>query len=54
MHMSGSIYNVNVRIWFFIINYVSEHHLPHVIDASHTTPITRANRDPKLLKLIGW
>ena len=25
-----------------------------VIDASHTTPITRINRGPKLLKLIGW
>ena len=37
-----------------IINYVSEHQLPHVIDASHTTPITRTNRGPQLLKLIGW
>ena len=25
----------------------------HVIDASHTMPITRINRGPKLLKLIG-
>jgi len=54
MHMSGSVYNVNVRIWFFIINYVSKHQLQHVIDASHITPTTRANQDPKLLKLIGW
>ena len=51
--MSGSVYNVNERTQFFIINYVSEHQLPHVIDASHTTT-TRANRDPQLLKLIGW
>ena len=52
--MSGSVYNVNERIQFFIINYVSEHQLPHVIDASHTTPITHVNQSPKLLKLIGW
>jgi len=25
-----------------------------VIGASHTKPITRVNRGPKLLKLIGW
>ena len=47
--MSGSVYNVNERIQFFIINYVSEYQLSHVIDASHTTPTTRANRDPQLL-----
>ena len=51
--MSDLVYNVNVRIRFFIINYVSEHQLSHVIDASHTTPITHVNQDPKLLKLIG-
>jgi len=28
---------------FFIINYVSEHHLPPVTDASRTTPTTRVN-----------
>jgi len=28
--------------------------LSHVIGASHTTPTTRANRGPMLLKLIGW
>ena len=39
---------------FIITNYVSEHQLPHIIDASHTTPATHVNRDPKLLKLIGW
>jgi len=26
--------------------------LPHVVDASHTTPTIRANQGPKLLKLI--
>ena len=46
--MRGLIYNVDVRIQF-----ISEHQLPHVIDASHTTPTTRANQVPKLLKLIG-
>jgi len=50
--MSGSVYNVNEIIQFFIINYVSEHQLPHIIDASHATPITRANRGPQLSKLI--
>ena len=39
---------------FIIINYVSEHQLPHIIDASHTTLTTHANRGPQLLKLIGW
>ena len=37
---------------FIIINYVSEHQLPHVIDISHTTPITNVNRDSMLWKLI--
>ena len=36
------------------INYVSEHQLSPIIDASHTTPITHVNQDPMLLKLIGW
>ena len=34
---------------FIIINYVSEYQLPHVINASYTTPTTRANRGPQLL-----
>ena len=34
-----------------IIYYVSEYQLPPVIDASHTTPTTRVNQGPKLLKL---
>ena len=38
----------------FVINYVSEYQLPHAVDASHTTPTTRVNQGPKLLKLIGW
>jgi len=28
---------------FIIIYYVSEHQLPHILDASHSTPITRVN-----------
>ena len=52
MHVLG-IYNANVR-FSFVINYVSEHQLPPVIDASHTTPITCDNQGPMLLKLIGW
>jgi len=32
-----------------IINYVSEHQLPHAIDASHTTPITCVNQGLMLL-----
>jgi len=27
----------------FVINYVSEHQLPHIVDASDTTPTTRVN-----------
>ena len=42
------------KLQYIIIYYVSEHQLPPVIDASHTTPITRVNRNPKLLKLIDW
>ena len=41
-------------LWIVYYFYVSEHQLPHVIDASHTTPITRDNRGPKLLKLVSW
>ena len=37
---------------FINIYYVSEHQLSHVIDASHTTPTTHANRGPQLLKLV--
>jgi len=36
-----------------IMNYVSEHQLPHVVNASHTTPTTYVNWAPMLLKLIG-
>ena len=43
----------NVR-FSFVINYVSEHKLSHVGDASHTTHTTRVNWGSKLLKLIGW
>jgi len=51
MYVSGSVYNINVR-FSFVINYVSEYQLSHVVDASHATPTMCANRDPKLLKLI--
>ena len=37
-----------------VINYVSEHQLPHVVNASHTTPTTHVNQVPMLLKLIDW
>ena len=37
-----------------VINYVSEHHLPYVVNAFHTTPITHVNWGLILLKLIGW
>jgi len=52
------MYQVNAvnhsTLWTVHYYYVSEHQLPPVIDASHTTPITRVNRNPKLLKRIGW
>jgi len=35
------------------INYISEHQLTHVIAASHTTPTSRINWGPMLLKLIS-
>ena len=41
----SSVYN-QVMVYYrqvIIIYYVSEHQLPHVIDASHTTPTTRVN-----------
>jgi len=44
----------SVVIMFAFINYVSEHQLPHVMDASHTTSTTHVNLDPMLLKLIDW
>jgi len=50
IHVSGK----DNQLQYTIIYYVSEHQLPPVIDTSHTTPITRVNRDPKLLKLISW
>ena len=50
IHVSGK----DNQLQYIIIYYVSECQLPPVIDTSHTTPITRANRGPKLLKLIGW
>jgi len=36
-----------------LINYVSEHQLSHVANASHTTPTILVNCGPMLLKLIG-
>jgi len=41
------------KIQVLVINYVNEHQLPHVIDASYTTPTAHVNQGPKLLKLIG-
>jgi len=52
IYISSSVYNVNVR-FSFVINYVSEYQLSPAVDASHTTPTTRANRGPMLLKLIS-
>ena len=51
VNISSSVYNDNVRFQF-VIYYVSEHQLPPVIDASHTTPTTRVNQGPKLLKFV--
>ena len=50
MHVSGK----DNPLQYIIIYYVSEHQLPPVIDAFHTTPTTHVNRGSKLLKLIGW
>ena len=36
-----------------VINYVSEHQLPHVINASHIMLTTHVNWDPMSLKLIA-
>ena len=36
---------------YVTIYYVSEHQLPPVIDAFHTTPTTRVNRYPKFIKI---
>jgi len=36
---------------YSVINYVSEHQLPHIVDASHTTPTTHVDWGPILLKL---
>ena len=52
-YVSSLICNVNVR-FSFVINYVSKHQLPPVINISHVTPITCVNQGLKLLKLIGW
>ena len=43
---------ISYSILLFIMS--ANTNLPPVIDASHTTPIRHVNRDPKLLKLIGW
>ena len=50
IHVSGK----NNQLQYIIIYYISEHQFSLVINASHTIPITRVNRGPKLLKLIGW
>jgi len=50
IHVSGK----ENQLQYIIIYYVSEHQLPPVIDASHTTPTTCVNQSPKLLTLIGW
>jgi len=40
---------------FIIINHVSKHQFSHAVNASHTTPITRVNLCPMLLKLkVGY
>ena len=39
---------------FNIIYYVSECQLSPITGAPHTTPTTRVNQGPKLLKLVGW
>ena len=60
VHHGIQVYNKLARIKYgvlcqsVVINYVSEHQLPHVEDASHTTPTTHVNWGPILLKLIGW
>ena len=36
---------------YIIIYYVSEHQLPHAVDASHTTPTARVNQCPKLFEI---
>ena len=53
MYILSSVYNVNVR-FSFVINYVSEHRLPHAIDAFYTTPTTHVNQGHILLKMIDW
>ena len=40
--------------FIIIINYVNKHQLSPAIDASHTTPTSRINWGPILLKPIGW
>ena len=70
MSKSGHVYSqVSIMVYIYVqsgdysqsqyimnssVYYVSEHQLPHLIDASHTTPTTRINQGPKLLKLVGW
>ena len=54
MSTSGEYSQLQYIIQFIIINYVSEHHLPYIINASHTMPTIRVDKDSKLLKLIGW
>jgi len=38
---------------FIIVNYVSEHLLPHAVNTFHITPTTHINWGLILLKLIG-
>jgi len=53
MHVSG-VYNQSQYIKNSLLLLCCEYQLPPVIDASRTTPITRVNQGPMLLKLIGW
>ena len=58
MCIIGSLpqYNKSITVQytqFVIINYVSEHQLSHTVDTFYTTPTTRVNRGPMLLKLIS-
>ena len=50
IHVSG-VYNQLQYVYYY---YISEHQLSPIIDASHTTSITRVNQNLMLLKLIGW
>jgi len=54
IHVSMKTISISTLWTVCYYYYVSEHQLSHAVDVSHTTPITRVNRSPKLLKLIGW